>query len=59
LDRAEAKHIVSAVCREGVLLGLMGSHGNVLKMRPPLPISRENADQALEAIDAALRGVRH
>jgi 4-aminobutyrate aminotransferase-like enzyme len=59
LDRAEAKHIVSAICREGVLMGLMGSHGNVLKMRPPLPFSRDNADHALEVIDACLRGVRH
>jgi len=55
LERAEAKHIVSAICKKGVLLGLMGSHGNVLKMRPPLPFSRENADQALEVIDACLR----
>jgi len=57
LERAEAKHIVSAICRKGVLMGLMGSHGNVLKLRPPLPFSHANADQALEVIDACLRGV--
>jgi len=54
LGRAEAKQIVSAICREGILMGLMGSHGNVLKMRPPLPFSRDNADRALEALDACL-----
>jgi 4-aminobutyrate aminotransferase-like enzyme len=54
LDRAEAKHIVSAICREGVLLGVMGIHSNVLKMRPPLPFSHDDADHALEVIDACL-----
>jgi len=58
LDRAEVKHIVSAICKAGVLMGIMGSHGNVLKMRPPLPLSRDNADHALEVIDTCLRAVR-
>jgi len=55
LERAEAKHIVSAICREGVLVGLMGSHGNVIKMRPPLPFNSDNADLTLGAIDACLK----
>ncbi|MBW1844070.1 MAG: aminotransferase class III-fold pyridoxal phosphate-dependent enzyme [Deltaproteobacteria bacterium] len=55
LERAKAKQIVSAICREGVLMGLMGTHGNVLKLRPPLPFSRANADHALEVIDACLK----
>ncbi|MBW2232974.1 MAG: hypothetical protein JRH17_21515, partial [Deltaproteobacteria bacterium] len=42
----------------GVLMGLMGNHGNVLKMRPPLPFSRDNADHALEVVDACLRAMR-
>jgi 4-aminobutyrate aminotransferase-like enzyme len=58
IDRTEAKQIVSAIQKAGVLMGLMGKHGNVLKMRPPLPFSRENADQALEAIDGCLRTLR-
>ena len=29
--------------------------GNVLKLRPPLPFSRDNADHALEVIDACLK----
>jgi 4-aminobutyrate aminotransferase-like enzyme len=58
LSRADAKHIVSAICRKGVLMGLMGTHGNVLKMRPPLPLSRDNADHALAVIDACLRDLR-
>lgn len=55
IDRAEAKHIVTAIQRAGVLMGLMGTHGNVLKLRPPLPFSRDNADHALEVIDACLQ----
>ena len=54
----EAKQVVSSICKAGVLMGLMGKHGNVLKMRPPLPFSRDNADHALEAIDACLRPMR-
>jgi 4-aminobutyrate aminotransferase-like enzyme len=55
IDRAEAKHVVSALCEAGVLMGLMGNHSNVLKLRPPLPFSRDNADHALEVIDACLK----
>ena len=55
LDKAEAKRVVSAICEAGVLMGLMGNGSNVLKMRPPLPFSRDNADFALEVIDACLR----
>jgi 4-aminobutyrate aminotransferase-like enzyme len=59
LDPVEAKHIVSSIRQAGVLMGLMGSHSNVLKMRPPLPLSCDNADHALEVIDTCLRAVRH
>jgi 4-aminobutyrate aminotransferase-like enzyme len=58
IDRAEAKHLVTAIRRAGVLMGLTGSHGNVLKLRPPLPFSRDNADHALEVVDACLRAIR-
>jgi 4-aminobutyrate aminotransferase-like enzyme len=55
IDQVEAKHVVTAIQRAGVLMGLMGTHGNVLKLRPPLPFSRDNADHALEVIDACLK----
>jgi 4-aminobutyrate aminotransferase-like enzyme len=58
IDRADAKRVVSAISRGGVLMGLTGSHGNVLKLRPPLPFSRDNADHALEVIDGCLRAMR-
>jgi 4-aminobutyrate aminotransferase-like enzyme len=58
VDPVEAKHVVSSICQAGVLMGLMGRHSNVLKMRPPLPFSRDNADHALEVVDACLRAMR-
>jgi len=58
IDAADAKHLVSAIRREGVLMGLTGNHGNVLKLRPPLPFSCDNADHALEVVDGCLRAMR-
>jgi 4-aminobutyrate aminotransferase-like enzyme len=37
---------------QGVLLGSTGRYGNVLKIRPPLIFSRENAVQLLSTLDA-------
>ena len=59
ISGVEAKHLASAIQRAGVLVGLTGNHGNVVKLRPPLPFSRENADQVLEALDLCLRALRH
>jgi 4-aminobutyrate aminotransferase-like enzyme len=52
-----AKQLVTALRRAGVLMGLTGEHGNVLKVRPPLPFSRDNADHALEVLDGCLRAL--
>ena len=38
-------------------MGVTGSHGNVLKVRPPLPFTRNNADHALEVLDGRLRAL--
>jgi 4-aminobutyrate aminotransferase-like enzyme len=57
IDPKDAKQVVSAIRREGVLMGLTGTHGNVLKLRPPLPFSCDNADHALEVIDGCLRAL--
>jgi len=53
----DAQDIVSAIRREGVLMGLTGTHRNVLKVRPPLPFSCDNADHALEVVDGCLRAL--
>ena len=38
---------------QGVLAGSEGVHGNIVKMRPPLIFTRENADYAIAAMDKA------
>jgi 4-aminobutyrate aminotransferase-like enzyme len=53
----ETKRIVNAMRERGVLLSRTGVHDNVLKIRPPMPFSKENVDLLLATLDAALRGV--
>ncbi|MCX7171923.1 MAG: hypothetical protein NTY41_17025 [Proteobacteria bacterium] len=38
----------------GVLISRVGRLDNILKMRPPMPFSRENADQLLSTLDECL-----
>ncbi len=38
----------------GVLLNFVGIHYNTLKIRPPMPFSKENADYMLERLDDVL-----
>jgi len=46
---------VRAACREqGVLVGVGGLYGNVVRLQPPLIISRGELDLVLESLDAAL-----
>lgn len=48
------KRVVNGMRRRGILLNFLGIHYNVLKIRPPLPFSRANADQLIETLDAVL-----
>ncbi len=51
-DKAAARRIVNRLAVEhGVLTGLEGPEGHVLKLRPPLSFSREHADLLAAAID--------
>lgn len=50
----EAKRITNALRELGVLVGIDGPYGNVLKVRPPLPFNREHAEMALAAMDRAM-----
>ena len=53
----ETKRIVNAMRDRGVLISRIGAYDNVLKMRPPMPFSRENADQLLAALDETMAAV--
>ena len=49
-----ARRLANLMRREGVLLGYTGRFGNVLKIRPPLVFSRDNADQLVATLERAL-----
>ncbi len=64
VDRGEpaadiTHNVVEGMKREGVLVGSTGRHGNILKLRPPLVFSRENADLAIDTLDTVLREAHH
>jgi 4-aminobutyrate aminotransferase-like enzyme len=48
---AETKRIVNGMCERGVLISRIGIHDNILKIRPPMPFSTENADLLLKTLD--------
>ena len=54
-DAATAEKIINGMRRHGVLMGKTGIHGNVLKIRPPLPFSQENADFLMDHLATVLR----
>jgi 4-aminobutyrate aminotransferase-like enzyme/Ser/Thr protein kinase RdoA (MazF antagonist) len=49
-----ARAVTEALRERGVLAGVTGRDGNVLKIRPPLVFQREHADLLLGALDDAL-----
>src|SRR5271165_129774 len=50
----EAEAIRDALLRNGVLVGVGGIYGNVIRFQPPLIITRKQIDQAIDAFAAAL-----
>lgn len=49
-----ARSIPDAMKQEGILIGLSGRFGNVLKIRPPLVFDRDNANQLVDTLDSVL-----
>jgi 4-aminobutyrate aminotransferase-like enzyme len=49
-----AKVVINAMREAGVLISRIGPFDNILKIRPPMPFSRDNADQLVEALDRVL-----
>jgi 4-aminobutyrate aminotransferase-like enzyme len=51
---------VRDLCREkGVLIGHGGVKGNVVRIQPPLVITREQLDTILDVLSQAIRAVAH
>ncbi len=58
-DKRRAQRFVNVLCAEhGILTGLEGPSGNVLKLRPPMSFRKEHADRLLAAL-AATAGAGH
>jgi 4-aminobutyrate aminotransferase-like enzyme/Ser/Thr protein kinase RdoA (MazF antagonist) len=53
-DPGRARSVSEAMREHGVLLGVTGPAGNVLKIRPPLVFGREHADLLLSVLDDVL-----
>ncbi|KAA3448811.1 aspartate aminotransferase family protein [Mesorhizobium sp. SARCC-RB16n] len=51
---AKTSSVVETMREDGVLISSCGPRGNVLKIRPPLPFARDNAEQLAETLDLAL-----
>ncbi|UVK48094.1 aminotransferase class III-fold pyridoxal phosphate-dependent enzyme (plasmid) [Mesorhizobium sp. AR07] len=51
---AETRRLINLMRERGVLISKIGPHDNILKMRPPLPFSMENADLLLSTLDDAI-----
>jgi 4-aminobutyrate aminotransferase-like enzyme/Ser/Thr protein kinase RdoA (MazF antagonist) len=51
---AEADRVVNRLRAQGILIGTDGPFHNVLKIRPPLPFSDDNAEQLIAALDRIL-----
>lgn len=52
--KAETRRLINLMRVRGVLISRIGPHDNILKMRPPLPFSIENADVLLSTLDDAI-----
>lgn len=53
-DSVSATRIVNDLREKRVLISSAGPHANVLKIRPPLPFSQNNADQFLNCLEDVL-----
>ena len=57
--RQEAAAVLEAAREMGVLLGKGGLDGNVLRIKPPMCITAEDADFAIDVLDRALTAASH
>ncbi|MEV7573318.1 aspartate aminotransferase family protein [Pseudarthrobacter sp. NPDC089323] len=57
-DGDAAAGIVNALREDRILISACGAQGNVLKIRPPLPFSSNDADRLLEGIGRAFKTLR-
>jgi 4-aminobutyrate aminotransferase-like enzyme len=51
---AHTKRLVNLMRERGVLISRIGMHDNILKIRPPMVFSSENADLLIDTLDQAM-----
>jgi 4-aminobutyrate aminotransferase-like enzyme len=51
---AETNELLESCRKKGVLIGKGGLHGNVVRIAPPLNVTREQCDRLLDALDESL-----
>ena len=54
LNGEKMLNIWGATKRAGVLLGKGGFYGNVFRMKPPMCITKENADKTMAVLEEAV-----
>ena len=54
---SEVDAIRDSLLRQGVLVGVGGVYGNVIRFQPPLIISQQQIDRAIDAFASALQAV--
>ena len=57
-DEALAAHVVEYARNNGMLMGRTGRNRNVLKLRPPMPFSSNNATSALDILRLAFQNAK-
>jgi 4-aminobutyrate aminotransferase-like enzyme len=53
-DPYQTRTIVEGMKRAGVLVSKIGKHENILKIRPPMPFSTQNAQLFVDTLDTIL-----
>ncbi len=53
-DSKLAKQVVNRMRENGVIMGLIGRHDNLLKIRPPMPFSKSNSDHLFQTLEHVL-----
>jgi 4-aminobutyrate aminotransferase-like enzyme len=56
-DAVRTKKIVNAMRERGVLISRIGPSDNILKIRPPMVFTKENADLLLSTLDTVMATV--
>jgi 4-aminobutyrate aminotransferase-like enzyme len=51
---AQTKRLVNLMRERGVLISRIGMHDNILKIRPPMPFSKQNADLLVDTLDQVM-----